>query len=369
MSIVQRVAPPTSMYSMKRTSAPRSLAKSIKSLSSSSLYSRITTVLILRGFNPPSAAASIPSSTSWRRSRRVSCSNRCGRSVSRLTLTRSSPALRSDSACFASNTPLVVMLRSPTSGFAATRSTTSTTSRRSSGSPPVSRTLSTPSSLKTSTSSPISSTVRISSRGNQTYSSSGIQYWQRRLHLSISEMRRLLRGRPNVSSTVRLLLELNCLAATVAVKCRRAWWTANLRDWDSRSARGALAAPGLECPRLLAWHVVNSSRSSTCSGPRNTTAGFSSACLRSIRFRCSPPRNAPTVRKFDFLTLPISKTQHELGSPRAFGRAPGARRPEPFHQSSMNFDHTEQELGACSSWRAYTSSSLLALPHCAAASW
>ena len=195
---------------MNRTSAPLSLAKSIMSVSSSSLYPRMTTVLILRGFSPLSTAASIPSSTSGRRSRRVSCLNRSRRSVSRLTVTRSSPALRSDSACFASNTPLVVMLRSRTSGFAASRSTTSVTSRRRSGSPPVSRTLSTPSSLKTSTRSPICSTVRMSSRGNQTYSSSGIQYWQRRLHLSISETRRLLRGRPNVSSTVRILLGLIC---------------------------------------------------------------------------------------------------------------------------------------------------------------
>ncbi len=84
-------------------------------------------------------------------------------------------------------------------GFCASRSTTSATSRRISGSPPVSRTLSTPSSVKVSTSWTISSALSMSSRGSQTYSSSGMQYWQRKLHMSISDTRRLFSGRPTPS--------------------------------------------------------------------------------------------------------------------------------------------------------------------------
>jgi hypothetical protein len=47
--------------------------------------------------------------------------------------------------------------------------------RRSSGSPPVKRTFSTPTSVKASTRLTISSKLRMSPRGSQTYSFSGMQ--------------------------------------------------------------------------------------------------------------------------------------------------------------------------------------------------
>ncbi len=52
----QRVAPPTSMYSMKRTSAGTDVANSTRSTSSSSLTPRMTTVSILVPTKPTSVA-------------------------------------------------------------------------------------------------------------------------------------------------------------------------------------------------------------------------------------------------------------------------------------------------------------------------
>src|SRR6266550_2449106 len=60
----QRVAPPTSMYSMNRTSASWARANSIRSVSSSSLNPRITTALSLSLAKPACRAAAMPSSTS-----------------------------------------------------------------------------------------------------------------------------------------------------------------------------------------------------------------------------------------------------------------------------------------------------------------
>ena len=60
----QRVAPPTSMYSMKRTSAvDRPCRTRSASTSSSSLTPRMTTVSILRPAEDARAAASMPAST------------------------------------------------------------------------------------------------------------------------------------------------------------------------------------------------------------------------------------------------------------------------------------------------------------------
>ena len=91
---VQRVAPPTSMYSMNRTSAPIPRPKSTSAGSSSSLTPRRTTVSIFSASNPASAAASRPRRTAPWRSRRVSRRKRSARSVSRLTVSRWRPAAR-----------------------------------------------------------------------------------------------------------------------------------------------------------------------------------------------------------------------------------------------------------------------------------
>ena len=83
----QRVAPPTSMYSMNRTSAFTVFPYSIRSISSSSLTPLMTTVSILR--RPKTrCAASMPSFTRARSSKRVRARNRSGLRVSRLTVTR-----------------------------------------------------------------------------------------------------------------------------------------------------------------------------------------------------------------------------------------------------------------------------------------
>src|SRR5439155_17001319 len=77
--------------------------------------------------------------------------------------------------------------------------------RRNVGSPPVSRTFSTPWSTNTRVTRVISSNERISRRSRNWYSrpktSFGMQYVQRKLQRSVTEMRRSCNGRPSVSST------------------------------------------------------------------------------------------------------------------------------------------------------------------------
>src|SRR5665811_2571028 len=63
-------------------------------------------------------------------------------------------------------------------------------SRRTSGSPPVTRTFSTPIEASTPTRRTISSKLRISSRSSQGSPSAGMQYWQRKLQRSVTETRR-----------------------------------------------------------------------------------------------------------------------------------------------------------------------------------
>ena len=113
------VAPPTSMYSMNRTSASCVRANSIRSTSSSSFTRRMTTVLIFSRSNPAARAAAMPARTSACRSVRAMSRIRSGRSVSRLTVMRPRPARRNSLACFASSRPFVVMARSRTPGTAA----------------------------------------------------------------------------------------------------------------------------------------------------------------------------------------------------------------------------------------------------------
>ncbi len=187
------------MYSMNRTSAFTAPAYSTRSTSSSSFTPRMTTVSSLRPGQPSRATVSMPSSTRAWLLRRVRNRKRSGRNVSRLTVTRWRPAARRLAACSPSSTPLVVTARSRRRGLSARSRTSWSRSRRRSGSPPVRRTLWTPRSAKTSTSCAISSNVSTSSRGSQTYSSSGMQYWQRRLQRSVTDSRRLRSGRSSAS--------------------------------------------------------------------------------------------------------------------------------------------------------------------------
>src|SRR5215207_5105047 len=74
--------------------------------------------------------------------------------------------------------------------MAASIATSVGNSRRTSGSPPVSRTSLTPISAITRTTRAISSKLRISSRSSHGRPSAGMQYWQRKLQRSVTDTRR-----------------------------------------------------------------------------------------------------------------------------------------------------------------------------------
>ena len=69
-------------------------------------------------------------------------------------------------------------------------------SLRTSGSPPVSRTFDTPMRESSSTSRVISSNDRTSARSSQGRPSAGMQYWQRKLQRSVTEILTSPMGRP-----------------------------------------------------------------------------------------------------------------------------------------------------------------------------
>ena len=118
--------------------------------------------------------------------------------------TRSSPAALSLPARCLSPSPLVV---SEISGFlpvhvrnAAVFSTIPSSPLRRRGSPPVNRTSSIPkSSTPIRISRLISSSLRSIWLGRGSIPSAGIQYWQRRLHLSVKDTRRSVATRPKLS--------------------------------------------------------------------------------------------------------------------------------------------------------------------------
>ena len=80
--------------------------------------------------------------------------------------------------------------RSESPSTRAKRSTISTMSARTRGSPPVRRTREIPAAAKTRTSRSISEAVRVSDAGARPAGPSGRQYAQRRLQRSVTESRR-----------------------------------------------------------------------------------------------------------------------------------------------------------------------------------
>ena len=202
LSLLHERSASRGMNSMNRTSKPLSRPNRAKSTISSSLMPRIITALTFTGFSPAARAASIPSSTRSRSFRRVSSSNRSGRRESREMLIRRSPAAASLSARRPKVAPLVVRARSTFK--AASFSTSTGKLARTVGSPPVRRMLSIPrrSTINLAMRS-ISSKVSRSSRGSQSSPSAGMQYVQRKLHRSVTEMRksRCTRPKPSISST------------------------------------------------------------------------------------------------------------------------------------------------------------------------
>ncbi len=137
------------MYSMNRSTTPVPLKSFTNGRIWSSFTPRSMTALTFTGSKPASRARKMPSrtrvtDTSVSQSLRNTASSR----ASKLTVTRVSPASRSDCALDAKSVPLVVSATSIGCPvvvlMAARRSTRDSMSRRSRGSPPVSRILFTP---------------------------------------------------------------------------------------------------------------------------------------------------------------------------------------------------------------------------------
>jgi hypothetical protein len=131
--------------------------------------------------------------------------SRCKESIDTFTL--SMPAFTSAAASRSSRYPFVVKERSSTPSTSASIDTSRGNSRRTSGSPPVSRTSVTPIDENSATSRSISSNVRISERSSHGRPSAGMQYWQRKLQRSVTDTRRSPTCRPCPSKRASRLTE------------------------------------------------------------------------------------------------------------------------------------------------------------------
>ncbi len=122
---------------------------------------------------------------------------------STLTFRRWRPAAARAGRWRSRRKPLVVRDRSvrPSGSMAARRATISGSSRRTSGSPPVRRTLVMPMPTSRPTSRSISSGVSSSPWGRNVMSSEGMQYRQRNWQASVTETRRARSVRPNPSTS------------------------------------------------------------------------------------------------------------------------------------------------------------------------
>src|SRR6185295_7308741 len=196
------------MYSMKRTTTPVPRKWASKSISVWSLTPRCTTVLILMGARPARRACSMPSSTSLTPPKPpLIFAKTSGSSVSRLTVIRCRPAALSSLAYLASSMPLVVSAMSSMPGSCVRSPIRSARLGRSSGSPPVMRIFLTPARTNTRARRRISSKSRRSLLFRKRYDSwkvsRGMQYGQRKLQRSMTEMRRSWMGRRSVSTGPR----------------------------------------------------------------------------------------------------------------------------------------------------------------------
>ena len=183
---------PMGISSIKRTSNAPSRASSASAGISSSFTPPISTAFSLMHVKPALRAASRPANVSESEPMRVIFRYFSGSSVSRLTFSRSRPALFKRSAYSASRAPFVVIASSRIPSMARRRRTSSSMPRRTSGSPPVSRTLRTPSDTAARTISSISSNDSTASCGSLVTPSAPMQYTQRQLHRSVTERRRYL---------------------------------------------------------------------------------------------------------------------------------------------------------------------------------
>ncbi len=164
---------PIGMTSMKVRSISRAAHQAASGNRSSSLTPFNATVLIFTR-SPALCAASIPSSTCGSRPQRVIAANFAGSSVSSETLTRRTPASASSTANRASCEPLVVSVSSFSAPDRRCRDRARKSVmmfRRTSGSPPVMRSFSTPSRTKAEQSRSSSSSVSSSRLGRNSIDS------------------------------------------------------------------------------------------------------------------------------------------------------------------------------------------------------
>ena len=142
--------------------------------------------------------------------------------ASRLTVTRSSPAADSAGAYLGSRTPFVVIAIS--TSLNAIIEINSWRFLRSRGSPPVRRIFSTPRDTNIPAILSISSNVMISSRFMNGKSfpktSLGMQYLHLKLHLSVTEILKSLRGLPNLSTGADVILRA-CKDSVMSLACAR----------------------------------------------------------------------------------------------------------------------------------------------------
>mmetsp|Transcript_23565 Transcript_23565/g.80486 ORF Transcript_23565/g.80486 Transcript_23565/m.80486 type:complete len:380 (+) Transcript_23565:111-1250(+) len=197
------------IHSMKRTSTPRATKYFANAAASTSLDPRMTTQFTLTWSRTPglresaaaasTAARTLPCVAGGLREMRAnfSASNESKEMFSESTraATRASRSVRPSGRLPRSVTPFVVSpipSTAPPSLVAVIDSQISTRSRRIVGSPPVKRTLrAPPQPAKTPTTRAISPASRSSAFGVSAGTpSAGMQYWQRRLHFSVSEIRK-----------------------------------------------------------------------------------------------------------------------------------------------------------------------------------
>ena len=187
------------MSSIKRTCHGFSRVRFTRSGISSSLTPPSSTQLSLSEEKPAASAASTPRRVSESAPPRVSAEKRSGLSVSRLIFSRSTPAARSGAARDGSSAPFVVRHSSSIPGIARSIRQKSTIPRRTRGSPPVTRSFRTPSSAAQAAISRSSSSVQSSACGRLQTPRSGMQYTQRKLHRSVTEILSSVIERPKQS--------------------------------------------------------------------------------------------------------------------------------------------------------------------------
>mmetsp|Transcript_947 Transcript_947/g.2759 ORF Transcript_947/g.2759 Transcript_947/m.2759 type:complete len:202 (+) Transcript_947:2930-3535(+) len=189
--LVSHLFPLNGMYSMNLTLTGLSFANFTKSNNSSSFCPRTTTTFTFTVSIPIRTASSIEFNTFSNPSLLVINSNFAFTNESKLTLMDFSPLRFNASSLLFNAIPFVVIATCSIPSIFVIRSTMSTKSFLTVGSPPVRRTFRTPPSRANSfTNRSISSVVNKSSFGAKSMPSSGMQYRHRRLHLSVNETRK-----------------------------------------------------------------------------------------------------------------------------------------------------------------------------------